>query len=364
MGGAPKASAVIPLRELSAGDLAAWRELADRAAEPNPFFEPEFVLPAARHLGESGIGLLVAKDRHRNWVGCMPVCPRVRVKHARVPGLSTFAPRYCYLGTPLVDASAVQHGTERLLEHALRASHHGVLVLRTVGEDGPVLSGLTSALELSGHHVALHRAHVRPVLHRARLHDGCERLISSRHRRDLRRLSRRLQETLDAPLIVRDESESAAEVERFMALEASGWKGERGSAMLARPRWAGFFRQLCENFRAVGRLQLLALGSEERAVSYKCNLLTADGVFCFKIAFDESLSHYRPGLQLELRMLEIFRNEMRQMWLDSCADLGSAMLEHLWPERRTIGSSVLSDSRAVVWTIEHGAAMFAGREGA
>ena len=45
--------AVLPIDELNPRDIAAWRELAARSAEPNPFFEPECVLPAARYLGET-----------------------------------------------------------------------------------------------------------------------------------------------------------------------------------------------------------------------------------------------------------------------------------------------------------------------
>jgi hypothetical protein len=40
-------SFLLPLADLTARDVAAWRDLAARAVEPNPFFEPDFVLPPA-----------------------------------------------------------------------------------------------------------------------------------------------------------------------------------------------------------------------------------------------------------------------------------------------------------------------------
>jgi len=346
----------IPIGELTPAQLTAWSELAARAAEPNPFFEPEFLLPAARHLGESGIGMLVVQEGDRDWLACMPVCHHLNVRGARVPALSAWRHLYSFLGTPLVAGSGVQEGTERLLEQALRASRLGVFVMPWLGEDGPVAHGLQEALEARGLHPALHRSFERAVLRPAELVSGSDSLMSSRHRRNLGRLARRLGEELGAPLELSDESEREAAVERFLALEASGWKGQRGTALLSRREHADFFRDVCAAFRAAGRLQLLAFGTAERIVSGQCSLLSGDAVFHFKIAFDESAGHYRPGLQLELRMVDLFSEHMPQTWIDSCADPDSGLFRNYWPQRRPIGSWVIASSRAVGWTIDRGAA--------
>ena len=86
-------------------------------------------------------------------------------------------------------------------------------------------------------------------------------------------------------------------------------------------------------------------------MSYKCNLLAGDAVFCFKIAHDESFDHYRPGVQLELEMLRRFRDEMSETWMDSCTASDSKLFEHLWPERRLIGTYTLTANRTVGRTI-------------
>jgi hypothetical protein len=104
------------------------------------------------------------------------------------------------------------------------------------------------------------------------------------------------------------------------------------------PAHAEYFRELRAGFRAAGRLQLLALGAAEQTASAKCNLLAGDGVFCFKIAHDEFFAHHRPGLQLEPRMLELFRDQMSETWMDSCSAADSSLFDHFWPERRPIGS--------------------------
>src|SRR5436305_120658 len=54
---------------LTPSDVARWRDLAARSAEPNPFHEPELVLPAIAHLPHARVRLLVATDAAGDWLG-------------------------------------------------------------------------------------------------------------------------------------------------------------------------------------------------------------------------------------------------------------------------------------------------------
>jgi CelD/BcsL family acetyltransferase involved in cellulose biosynthesis len=340
------ATFVIPLDQLEPRHLERWRELASQAVEPNPFLEAECVLPAARYLGAPHVGLLVVEGSD-GWLACVPVSPRLSFHHARVPVLSLWRHLYSSLGTPLVARGAVELASERLIQGAVRASRVGLVGLPWLGDDGPVAAGLLAAVRASGGRPVARRSFERAVMHRATLADGVEPLLGRGHRRDLARLGRRLGEQLGEPPELRDVSDDPAAVEGFLALEAAGWKGQNGTAFACLEGHAEFFRELCDNFRAAGRLQLLTLGSASRAVSFKCNLLAGEAVFCFKIAFDESFARYRPGLQLELRMLELFGGRMTQGWMDSCAASDSPLFEHLWPERRRIVSYVVATNRVL-----------------
>ncbi len=348
---------LIALRDLTPGQLASWSELAQRAVEPNPFFEPEFVLPAARHLDAGHVALLVARDGAGEWLACMPVARHITYGRRRLPVFAAWRdPRYGCLGTPLVARSAVQVGVERLLEQALRASRAGVVALPLLGDDGPVAEGLRLALAAHGRRPAWRRGVKRAVMHRSTLEGGTAGLVTSRHRRDLGRLARRLSETLGAPLEATETSSLDGAVERFLTLEEAGWKGSRRTALICDHAHTLFFREMCAGFRAAGRLQLLELGTPETTVSAKCNLLSGEGVFCFRIAFDSAFAHFRPGLQLELRMLEVFRESMSQSFIDSCASPDSKLFANLWPERRPIGSYLVAANGAVSWAVRQGIA--------
>ena len=53
---------VLPLSELTARDLSAWRDLAADVVSPNPFAEPELVVPATRAWDVDDVQLLVVRD--------------------------------------------------------------------------------------------------------------------------------------------------------------------------------------------------------------------------------------------------------------------------------------------------------------
>jgi CelD/BcsL family acetyltransferase involved in cellulose biosynthesis len=61
-----------PVAELSESEIATWRELSDSAVEPNPFGDPDFVLPMAHELRPDNLAILVVSEEG-DWVCCLPV---------------------------------------------------------------------------------------------------------------------------------------------------------------------------------------------------------------------------------------------------------------------------------------------------
>ena len=92
---------IIGLSELSPRDFRDWRELAERAIEPNPFYEPGFVLPAARWIAGDHVGLLIAEDAN-GWAACLPVRRGWRWGKLPLRSIAGWRHLYSYLGTPLV----------------------------------------------------------------------------------------------------------------------------------------------------------------------------------------------------------------------------------------------------------------------
>ena len=312
---------LIPLARATAADVAAWRDLARRACEPNPFFEPEFVLPAQRALGTAA--RLLVCERDGRWTACLPV------RRVLPLVLRTWAHPYCFLATPLMDGDFLAESAAALV------GGRRLLVLERQGGDGPVANALAQALRDRDVAPFYEAPHERALLER-RSEGGYLDGLAPHRRREFRRQRRRLEEHLGEPLEVRDVTPEAAAVDRFLDLEASGWKGRAGTAMGSRASHATFFREACAGFRALGRLEMLEMSAGDRTLAMKCNLIAGGGAFCFKIAHDETLARFSPGVQLEIAYVEHFHDAREERWADSCAAADNQMINRLWPERRSI----------------------------
>ena len=215
---------------------------------------------------------------------------------------------YCFLGTPLLDADAAAPAVRSLLALGLDRAPARHLVLEHVRAGGTAAQATRTAAGQLGLVTVLDTSHERALLER-RPTGGYLDAMRSHHRRELNRLGRRLETELEGGLSVTDEAGDEAALDAFLALERSGWKGRRETALASVPAHEAFFREVCRSFAADGRLQLLALYAGDRRVAMKCNLYSGEGGFCFKTAYDEQLARFSPGVQLERERVRVFHDE-------------------------------------------------------
>lgn len=325
---------LLPIDELTEGDVSAWRELAEEAVEPNPFFHPDFALPAADELGTAGISVLAVREQS-DWLACLPVISRRGWRRMPLQGLVTWNHLYCFLGTPLARSDGLDAAISELLEEGMR--HAGdFLGLDLLATDGPVNAALNRAtIGLRLKPVELDGFERRAL---ARREDGDYLALSAKHRRNFERLRRRLERDLGGELALRDRSEGPEAREEFLRLEASGWKGESGTGTAFAPIGHGeLFRRIAERMAGRGMLQLVSAEVDGRSVAMLCNLLSGDTAFTFKIGIDAELAKYSPGIQLEILYLDLFHSLPELRRADSCAEPSNTMINRLWPDRRELG---------------------------
>jgi CelD/BcsL family acetyltransferase involved in cellulose biosynthesis len=333
---------LVDLTSLTDSDIAAWRALVAEAVEPNPFFEPEYCLPLARATGQTDrVSLIIERDGPQ-WTACLPVIRDKGWHRAPLPHLSTWRAHnlYALLGTPLLVPGAGLDGVVGVLADAKRTALVGVDWLL---DGGPVHAAMTAAIAARGLQPIEYERFERAALYRHLENDYAETTVSSKHRREYRRQRRRLGDEL-GDVEVRDRAGDPAAIDELIACEARQPLAARGQVLAANPQEAAFFREMCASFAAQGRLQVLELRAGDRALAYKCNVIAADGIFTLKIAFEQDFKAYSPGIQLELEMLNVFHETPTLSWMDSCADTGNAMINRLWPDRRTLVSVVLPTS--------------------
>lgn len=318
--------------------LAAWERLVARAAEPNPFFEPWYLIPSLRQWGE---GVRVKAWFHDGRLaGLMPVARAARYYGHPLTHASVWLHANAFCGVPLVAAGLEEAFWEALLAHF--DAHAGsalFLHLPQLPAEGPVVAALTRVLARSGrmHYVAAqeNRAMLTGETSAAAY---LEAAMSAKKRKELRRQHNRLAEEGTLAFERIEGSEGIAEwTAEFLALEAAGWKGEAGSALASAPDTRALFVAALAGAAAAGRLERLALRLDGRAIAMLANFITAPGAYSYKTAFDEAYARFSPGMLLQLENLALLEREGIQ-WADSCAVEGHPMIERLWRDARRMAS--------------------------
>jgi CelD/BcsL family acetyltransferase involved in cellulose biosynthesis len=330
----------LPLSAVGPAEEAAWSALAARTAEDNPFFRPELLLPAGRHLAGGGdVDLLVVRDGER-WLGCAAVVTRPKFSDLLLPCVRTWNHPYGFLWTPLVDEDAVEAVAGALTRAPALWRARAFLVLEAMAE-GPLSAAVLAAPPAGRTAPFAHSGFARAAVRRRAHDDYVATHVGGKQRREMRRTRRILAELLGGEPVLVDASEDDGAAERFLALESGGWKGRAGSALASDPAHAAFFRELWSGFRARGEAHLLELrGGGRTAASVLC-LTGRDTVFALKIGYDEELGRGAPGIHLMADLASWFHDHTDASLMDSCAIPDHPMINGLWPDRRPLTTLVL-----------------------
>jgi CelD/BcsL family acetyltransferase involved in cellulose biosynthesis len=333
---------LIPLRGISADDERAWLALARRAAEPNPFFEPDCLIPIAQHDPRGDRVHLAVAEEDGRFFAAMPIWDVWHNKPSRVPYpmVNSHVRRMQTLGTPLVDPSAGAAGLAELLEglsRQRRGNRFRALSIDVTTADGPVAAALRAACARAGFHLSVLDTFERGFLRR-RPTPNYDEIRSAKSRADLRRRRRRLSERFggaEVRLVVRDPSDPDT-VAEYVALEAAGYKGRSNVAMTTARGEVAAFTDMCLRMGRDGRARILALEVAGQTVAMQVWLHGGEGVFLTKISYDERYARYTPGVLLAMESLSVFHDQTEGEWVDTCTYEGNEVLLRLFPERRRI----------------------------
>jgi CelD/BcsL family acetyltransferase involved in cellulose biosynthesis len=313
----------------------AWQLLGDQAIDPNPFFGPAFLCAFLEHMGPRSVRLLVVQERASGrWLLAAPLGRR-RLGLA-LPANATWATEYAPLGTPLIHAAAGDAAVRRFLQAG--AAPGGLFAVPYL----PLES--TSARRLKN--AAPDRTLVLARSARAGHGTGAEGTAqlaeadSGKRRKEMRRLMRRLGDHGTPRFISLAGAEAIQGFEAFLHLEAAGWKGRSGTALLSLPETATFARLAVQHRAGTGGVRIDQLWAGDTLVA--ALVLFGDGgrMFSWKIAFDEDFARYSPGAQIALQALKTNLASPGFKGADSLAVPGHKMIEPLWRGRLETGTLV------------------------
>ena len=323
-----------------------WRRLAARALEPNVFYDPDVALAAATVFGNDvGAVLVWSGTKPRQLLGFFPARVTQRRYGLRLPVLVGWTHPYAPLGTPLVEREAAEPAIAAWLAHlAGDPTLPGLVLLPFVAEDEPFAAALGAILQRTQLPCADFARHHRALL--APRHDRSqylENVLSAHRHRELRRTGRRLS---DAGALLfttaSDPAAVAAAAEDFFALEASGWKGEAGTAAAYDDEVRSFIKTALPALAAEGKAAINRLLLDGRAIAAAITLFSGDTAWYWKTAYDEHFARFAPGMLLSAALTEALADNAAIARTDSCAAPGNRMLDNIWSERLTLCNRLIA----------------------
>jgi hypothetical protein len=345
------------LGPLTSVPVSQWRALAERAIEPNGYYLPAWELAVnATAPGRTGADALSAwgeaspnelapsqaePDGPARLIGLLPVVSLWRACKIPLPALASASP-YGTLCTPLLDRTHAEDAAKTLMNEARKAGAHA-LVLRDVSLNGAAMKAFALALRQEALQPVVLHSHLRACLDAKRAADDVLRdALSAKKLKELRRQRNRLAEHGDVRFtIARSTDEVARAVEVFLALEASGWKGERGTALRQNQGDLGFIRNATRGLAQTGQCEIVTMHAGGTPVAAAVILRHLDRAFYFKLGIDEAFSKFSPGVQLTLDLTRHLCSDAVIATADSTASADHPMINPIWRGRLKIGDVMI-----------------------
>jgi CelD/BcsL family acetyltransferase involved in cellulose biosynthesis len=335
-------SGFLPLTAVPAD---AWSALAARAIEPNGYYLPEWELAVnASAAGRTGTSALCAwsdASPAAQLVGLMPAISMRRAYGIPLPALVSGHP-YGTLCTPLIDRDRPEAAVASLIRAAREAGARA-LILRDVSLEGAAMAAVTDVLAHDGVRPRILQSHLRACLDATRdpdelLHDA----LGAKKLKELRRQRHRLADhgTI-AVEVARSPGDVSAATEIFLALEASGWKGARHTALIQSEGDAAFIRRATKAMAATGQCEIVTLRAGATPVAAGVVLRHQARAFYFKIGVDERFAKFSPGAQLTLDLTKHLCADPAIRSADSTASPDHPMINPIWRGRFAIGDVLI-----------------------
>ncbi|MGZ3288362.1 MAG: GNAT family N-acetyltransferase [Xanthobacteraceae bacterium] len=335
------------LRPLTAVPLSQWRRLSEHAIEPNAYYLPAWELAVnAFASGRTGASALSARsdaapDGASRLIGLMPVVSMMRAYRIPLPALVSAHP-YGTLCTPPLDRDRAHDAATGLLRAARDAGAHA-LILRDVALDGATMKALGEVLGQDDLHPRVLQSQLRACLDATRDADELLRdALGPKKLKELRRQRHRLAEHGAVRFdVARSREEVAAALEIFLRLEASGWKGKRGTALIQDDGDAAFIRRAAPALAETGQCEIVTLYAGTTPVAAGLVLRHQDRAFFFKLGIDEHFAKASPGVQLTLDLTRHLCADPAIATADSTASADHPMINPIWRGRFAIGDVLI-----------------------
>ena len=334
--------------------LSEWSQLSEVSSWPNVFYEPWYLLVAQSAFDQKIThGFVWSNADQKLLIGYIPLSTQVRLGRGRPHTVENWHHDYCFSGQPLI-----REGYEHAFWSDLLATIDetpalgSILRLRSLKQDGASYSALQSIVKEQQRWHRVYRQFRRAILHHSVDADVyLQTHLTKKKRKEYRRQRRRLEDEGEVTAETLTELDNLDSwIDQFLSLEQAGWKGDEETAMGSAEPSRDFFRRVCKAAFAESKLDVTKLSLDGEPIAMLITFLSKPvGNFTFKIAFDEKLAKFSPGVLLELDYLERVMSIGNDIagWSDSCAAEDHPMINKLWRDRLGLCSIKISPRRPI-----------------
>jgi len=180
-----------------------------------------------------------------------------------------------------------------------------VLVLSQLPADSQTLTRITSLAQGDGYLTGVWRSAEAPYIPIEGGWDAYFNQLSPKFRANLRRRGKHLQQVGDVRVeVVGSGQEVEGALEEGLRIEAAGWKGRAGTAIVADEATHRFYALLARRAARRGWLRLHFLRVGEKRIAFDYSLFYAGKAYLLKPAYDPEFAACSPYSQLLVRILK------------------------------------------------------------
>jgi CelD/BcsL family acetyltransferase involved in cellulose biosynthesis len=279
---------VRPYNEIEAD----WERLA-LALDAPPFLRPGWIRAWDDAFG-SGNGEALTRMEDGELVGVAPVMTARRRVHS---------PTNWH--TPQFGVLSADPATRRVLGRALLERVSQRLELRFLERDDLLISVLRGDARKRGmatHQRVIARSPYVPIRGTWAEYEAG---LSKNLRKNLRRRRRQLETRGDVSVTMHTGGAGLeGQLESAFAIEASGWKGERGTAIQSQSHTRAFYSRIAQWAAQTGELRLAFLRVDGEPIAFDLALESGAVHYSLKSSYDEAYRWFGPGAELTRALIE------------------------------------------------------------
>jgi CelD/BcsL family acetyltransferase involved in cellulose biosynthesis len=206
--------------------------------------------------------------------------------------------------TPLAAAVAEDPSYIHQIARAAVAARAPRTDLRSLDTRDPLLAEMRAAALAHGHTTIERVTDREPYVDLSGSFEGYEAGLPRKHRKELGRMGRRLEDEGSVSVEFADGRERLPELlEEGFKIEGSGWKTERGTAIALVPEALRFYTEIAQWAASRGWLRLAFLRLDGRPLAFDFCLEASGSFYALKGGYDIEYRRFGPGSLLTLESL-------------------------------------------------------------